>query len=116
MSMLSLRPSYGIAAMMRPVLLTAPSLPIAVSGWVDAGDRVCFSDEQVALVAKAMTTERPVLERRLSGGWLQRSGGWEPHRVPSFTAAGEEFFQLDGNFKVVDLQTAATVTPPAAHL
>ena len=106
--------SHGMALIMRLVVLTASWLPVAVHGWIDADGRICFSDEQMAVIALAVPSGQPLLERRLSGGWLQRSRGWEPYRVPSFIAAGTEFFELDGAFRMLHpLSAAPHATVPA---
>ena len=95
--------------MLRLVVVTGSWLPVAVRGWVDDAGHLCFTDSQVAVIA-ATATGQATLERRLSGGWLQRIDGTEPSRVPSFTATGSEYFQIAGDFEVVHGSPASNLT------
>lgn len=95
--------------MMTLVVVTASWLPVPVGGWVDAGGHIFFTDDQVAIIA-ATAAGRATLERRLSGGWLQRIHGEEPCRVLSTSAAGSEFFQLAADFSIVPPSTPVSTS------
>ena len=95
--------------MMRPATVTASWLAMAVPGWIGPAGRVCFTDAQIAVMATT-AVGKATLERRLSGGWLQRRRREEPLRVPSFIVKGCEYFRVRGDFAIAAGPAAADET------
>ena len=78
-------------------------LPVPVSAWMTDDGEFFFSDAQIEDIAEKSFAHdeagRRSIERRLTGGWLERRLGQEPITMPRWHFEGQDFFRPSGDWR-----------------